>query len=131
MTDQHVEAERPGDPPVVTAWLTDDPRDPVWHPPDGCLYRDLLCQVIDPELGVNIIDLGLVYDLRVTDGLARVRMTMTTPGCPLGAYFEDAIGSSLGGAPGVEQVDLQVVWDPPWRPEMMTDAAKDQLGWRR
>jgi metal-sulfur cluster biosynthetic enzyme len=131
MTDQHVGAGRPDDPPAVIARLTGDPRDPVWHPPDRCLYRDLLCQVIDPELGVNIIDLGLVYDLRVADGVAQVRMTMTTPGCPLGAYFDDAIGRCLAGAPGVEGVDLEIVWDPPWRPEMMSDTAKEQLGWRR
>lgn len=92
--------------------------------------RNLLREVIDPELGVNIVDLGLVYDVTVLDGVARVRMTMTTPGCPLGAYFDDAVQDCLWGAPGVERTQVQIVWDPPWRPEMMSDVAKSQLGWR-
>ncbi|HEY8451466.1 MAG: metal-sulfur cluster assembly factor [Micromonosporaceae bacterium] len=100
-----------------------------WRPPDGCVYRDLLRKVIDPELGVNIVDLGLVYDVRVRDGTARVWMTLTTPGCPLGAYFDDEIRAALGGAPGVDDVDLRIVWEPPWRPEMMNDLARRQLGW--
>src|SRR5690606_19833008 len=76
-------------------------RTPVpWQPPDGCVFRDLLRNVIDPELGVNIVDLGLVYDVRVRDGTARVWMTMTTPGCPLGAYFDDEIRAALGNGPG-------------------------------
>lgn len=127
-TEQPAEAGHHADPPGVTL-PTANPNDPVWHPPGACVYRYILRDVIDPELGVNIIDLGLVYDVRVTDGLAVVRMTMTSPGCPLGAYFDDAITSSLVGAPRVEQVDLQIVWDPPWQPEMMSDEAKTQLGW--
>ena len=105
-----------------------EPKVP-WQPPDRCLYRDLLGEVIDPELGVDIINLGLVYDVKVADGTAQVRMTMTTPGCPLGAYFDDSIRECMQDAPGVEDVDLEIVWDPPWNPEMMTDAAKAQLGW--
>lgn len=99
--------------------------------PDPGLYRELLRDVIDPELGVDIVGLGLVYDVRVDDGVAVVRMTMTTPGCPLGSYLDDAVHNCLWGAPGVDQVDVQIVWDPPWRPEMMSDAAKAQLGWAR
>lgn len=98
---------------------------------DHDLYLDLLREVIDPELGVNIVDLGLVYDVRVADGVAAVRMTMTTPGCPLGGYLDDAVRDCLWGAPGVEDVDVRIVWDPPWRPEMMSDAAREQLGWAR
>ena len=130
MTEHSVATERADDPLSVTAWLDVGADQPVpWHPPDRCLYRDLLREVIDPELGVNIIDLGLVYDVRVADGVAHVRMTLTTPGCPLSAYFDDTIRSALWGAPGVDDIDLQIVWDPPWDPEMMSDAAKAQLGW--
>lgn len=129
MTDQQVAAEPVDGPQRVTAWLTGGKMPVPWQPPDGCLYRELLREVIDPELGVNIVDLGLVYDVRVDDGVAMVRMTMTTPGCPLGAYFDDAIHSCFEGAPQVEQVDLDIVWDPPWRPEMMSSEAKKQLGW--
>ncbi len=95
--------------------------------------RDLLREVIDPEIGVNIVDLGLVYDVRLpADGVVAVRMTLTTPGCPLGGYLDDAIHAVLWGAPGVTEVDVQIVWDPPWDPDqMMTDRAKRQLGWSR
>ncbi|MGH3321748.1 MAG: metal-sulfur cluster assembly factor [Streptosporangiaceae bacterium] len=112
-----------GGPLAVASWLAGeaDPR----------VVVDMLYEVIDPELGVNIVDLGLVYDVRVTGGVARVRMTMTTPGCPLGAYFDDAIPGVLWGVPGVDDVDLGIVWDPPWSPGMMSDAAKRALGWRR
>lgn len=112
------------------AVLLPDPTVP-WDPPARCVYRRLLREVIDPELGVNIIDLGLVYDFQVTDGIARLRMTMTTPGCPLTAYFDDAVHTALADAPGVDDIDLQIVWDPPWSPAMMSDEAKSQLGWRR
>lgn len=92
---------------------------------------DALRSCYDPEIPLNIVDLGLVYDVRVADGVAAVRMTMTTPGCPLGGYLDDAVRDCLWGAPGVEDVDVRIVWDPPWRPEMMSDAAREQLGWAR
>jgi metal-sulfur cluster biosynthetic enzyme len=95
--------------------------------------RELLREVIDPEIGINIVDLGLVYDVGLSgDGVASVRMTLTTPGCPLGGYIDDEIRDILWGAPGVADIDVRIVWDPPWDPdEMMSDWAKDQLGWRR
>jgi metal-sulfur cluster biosynthetic enzyme len=101
--------------------------------PSPEMLRDLLREVIDPEIGINIVDLGLVYDVRLTgDGVAMIRMTLTTPGCPLGGYIDDAIHETLWGAPGVTDVDVRIVWDPPWDPDqMMTDRAKQQLGWRR
>jgi len=95
--------------------------------------RDLLRDVIDPEIGINIVDLGLLYDTRLaSDGTAAIRMTLTTPGCPLGGYLTDAIHDTLQDVPGVAGVDVQIVWDPPWNPdEMMSDWAKDLLGWTR
>jgi metal-sulfur cluster biosynthetic enzyme len=95
--------------------------------------RDLLRDVIDPEIGINIVDLGLLYDIRLSaDGMAAVRMTLTTPGCPLGGYLTDAIHDTLQDIPGVTGVDVRIVWDPPWDPDqMMSDWAKDQLGWLR
>lgn len=95
--------------------------------------RDLLRDVIDPEIGVNIVDLGLLYDTRLAgDGTAAIRMTLTTPGCPLGGYLTDAIHDTLQDVPGVTGVDVQIVWEPAWDPDtMMSDWAKDQLGWNR
>ena len=97
------------------------------------MIRELLREVIDPEIGINIVDLGLVYDIRMSgDGVAAIRMTLTTPGCPLGGYIDDEIRETLWGAPGVYDVDVRIVWDPPWDPDqMMSDWAKQQLGWRR
>lgn len=101
--------------------------------PSADTLRDLLRDVIDPEIGINIVDLGLLYDTRLSgDGTAAIRMTLTTPGCPLGGYLTDAIHDTLQDVPGVTGVDVQIVWDPPWDPgKMMSDWAKDQLGWRR
>lgn len=97
------------------------------------LLRELLREVIDPEIGINIVDLGLVYGIELSGGgVAVIRMTLTTPGCPLGGYIEDAIQEILWGTPGVDDVDVRIVWDPPWDPDdMLSDWAKDQLGWRR
>ena len=96
------------------------------------MIRRLLREVIDPEIGVNIVDLGLLYDVRLSaDGVAAIRMTLTTPGCPLGGYIEDAIQDVLWGVPGVTGVEVRILWDPPWDPDaMMSDWAKEQLGWR-
>jgi metal-sulfur cluster biosynthetic enzyme len=95
------------------------------------LVIDLLFEVIDPELGVNVIDLGLIYGVHVSDRVLQVRMTMTTPGCPLQGYFDDTIRTTVAGIPGIDDTALDIVWEPPWQPEMMSDLAKDQLGWRR
>jgi metal-sulfur cluster biosynthetic enzyme len=95
--------------------------------------RELLRDVIDPEIGINIVDLGLLYDIRLSgDGVAAITMTLTTPGCPLGGYLTDAIHDTLQAVLGVTCVDVQIVWEPSWDPdEMMSDWAKDQLGWKR
>jgi metal-sulfur cluster biosynthetic enzyme len=89
-----------------------------------------LRQVTDPELGINIVDLGLVYDVQMSDGDVRVALTMTTPACPLHAYLTSAAESAIWqDVSDVKSVDIQLVWNPPWNPTMMTEAAKRQLGW--
>ncbi|HEX6460380.1 MAG TPA: metal-sulfur cluster assembly factor [Thermoleophilaceae bacterium] len=93
------------------------------------LVNELLLEVIDPELGVNIVDLGLVYDVRIDGGDVEVVMTLTTPGCPLGGFIEDEIADCLAHAPQIGRVRVTLVWEPPWDPEQMTDAAREQLGW--
>jgi metal-sulfur cluster biosynthetic enzyme len=98
---------------------------------DGDAVLEALHEVIDPELGVNIVDLGLVYDVAIgSDGDVAITMTLTTPGCPLGGYLEDEINGCLRRFPAVRAVSVDLVWEPPGGPAAMTDAAKRQLGWR-
>ena len=92
---------------------------------------EALRTVIDPELGVNIIDLGLVYDAEMLDGQARILITTTTPACPLGPYLTDGIRWALLALDGVLDVSVDVTYEPLWSPDLMTDLAKEQLGWRR
>ena len=91
-----------------------------------CLYA-----VIDPELGVNIVDLGLVYSLDVAGDTAKVEMTMTTPACPLHTYLttgvEHAIRESM---PSIRSVEVDLTFTPRWDPAMMLGRAKYQLGWQ-
>lgn len=90
---------------------------------------EALRQVVDPELGINIVDLGLVYSVDVRDGDVRVTMTMTTPGCPLmGNLLGMADESIRQTVTGVTSVEVELVWNPPWDPSRMSEAAKIQLG---
>ena len=89
----------------------------------------VLRRVIDPELGVNVIDLGLVYELKIQDDHITVVMTMTSTACPLSAYLTDQIGKNLVlSVPGIKSAEVKLVWDPPWGPEKMTDQARRLLG---
>jgi len=90
---------------------------------------DKLREVIDPEIGVNIVDLGLVYECEADKGHAVVTMTLTTAACPMGPYLLDTVEGVLLRQPGIESAEVRVVWDPPWTPSMMSDAARAQLGW--
>jgi metal-sulfur cluster biosynthetic enzyme len=106
-----------------------DPMQLLAAPLTPELVNELLLDVIDPELGVNIVDLGLVYDVRISDRDVEVVMTLTTQGCPLGGFIEDEILDRLAQAPQIGRVAVTLVWEPPWDPEQMTDAAREQLGW--
>lgn len=90
---------------------------------------EALKNVIDPELGLNIVDLGLVYDVKIhDDGGVDIEYSLTTMGCPIGPMIEDQMRSFLRGVPGVEEVRPEFVIRPPWTPEMMSDEAKASLG---
>jgi metal-sulfur cluster biosynthetic enzyme len=92
---------------------------------------DALRDVIDPEIGINVVDLGLVYEADATDGDVRVVMTMTTPACPLGeSMAEEARASIQRHVRGVRSVSVDLVSEPRWRPELMSSAARERLGWR-
>jgi metal-sulfur cluster biosynthetic enzyme len=91
--------------------------------------RDALKAVEDPEIGINIVDLGLVYGIAVQNGTVDVAMTLTTPFCPAGPYITAQVEAVVSSLPGVENVNVELVWSPPWDPRTMcSDEAKDLLG---
>jgi metal-sulfur cluster biosynthetic enzyme len=103
---------------MTTAPLTDD------------LVLETLRQVIDPEIGVNIVDLGFIYRYAGADGKLTVTMTLTTPGCPMHESIAEGVKYVLLNLEGVNDVDVQVVWDPPWHPSMMTEVGRRMTGTR-
>jgi|SRR2546428_9037664 len=84
----------------------------------------------DPEIPVNIYELGLVYDINVDEqkGEVGIRMTLTSPACPVAGSLPPEVEAKVRAVPGVTKASVEVVWDPPWTPEKMTEAAKLQLG---
>jgi metal-sulfur cluster biosynthetic enzyme len=93
--------------------------------------RALLTQVIDPEVGMNIVDLGLVYDVRVVAGRVEVDITMTTPSCPMGGMIVDEARSIVTAAvPPDTEVQVNLVWEPPWDASMMSKHAREHFGWQ-
>jgi metal-sulfur cluster biosynthetic enzyme len=95
--------------------------------------REALKQVIDPELFVNIVDLGLIYDVTITDAEegksnVDVQMTMTSPACPAGPQLLGQSKQVVSNLEGVAAADIRLVMDPPWTPDRMTEDARDQLG---
>jgi metal-sulfur cluster biosynthetic enzyme len=95
----------------------------------GDRVLDALKNVFDPELGINIVDLGLVYDVAVTGGDVHVEYALTTMGCPIGPLIEQQMQAILTQLPGVRSVDAEMVMRPPWSPEMMSEEAKAALGY--
>ncbi len=89
---------------------------------------DLLYNCYDPEIPVNIVDLGLVYDVQVNDDRVNVKMTLTAPGCPAHTQITQEIQQQLESLEGVREVNVEIVWEPPWNPSMMSTAAKQKLG---
>jgi len=93
---------------------------------------DALREVMDPEIGVNIVDLGLIYSAHAVDRGIEIVMTMTTPACPMHSYITEQVESLIGEKfPDAESVAVRLVWDPPWGPQMMSPAAKKRLGWEK
>jgi metal-sulfur cluster biosynthetic enzyme len=84
--------------------------------------------VKDPELNVNVIDLGLIYSIQTHDDQVEVEMTLTTPACPAGPEMLRNAATALEAVPGVVKANVRLVMSPPWSPEKMTDAARDELG---
>lgn len=103
---------------------------PVTALPDEAAIRNLLRQVIDPEAGMNIVDLGLIYRVETTPEKLLIEMSMTSPACPLGEMIIDNIREVLAPAlpPGCV-TDIRLVWEPPWQPSMMSDTSRQHFGW--
>ena len=89
---------------------------------------EALRAVEDPELGMDIVELGLLYDVEVDGANVKVTHTLTSMGCPVGPMIQEGIQDAAGSVPGVEHVDVELVWDPPWTPDRMSDDAKFILG---
>ena len=88
---------------------------------------DEIKKIYDPELPVNIYDLGLIYDVQVNEKKAKIKMTLTSPNCPVAESLPKEVKEGAMQVEGIEDVDLELVWDPPWSKDMMSDAAKLEL----
>ncbi|MBI2206480.1 MAG: metal-sulfur cluster assembly factor [Candidatus Rokubacteria bacterium] len=99
--------------------------------PDTDEILAALRHVIDPEIGIDVVELGLVYEARRQDGHVHVVMTMTTAACPLGESLTEEVKTMIRQhVPGVTSVSVDLVWEPPWQPSMMSASARQRLGWR-
>lgn len=99
-------------------------------PPDIESIRAALRHVADPEIGANIVNLGLVYSIAFDDKLLRVEMTMTSPACPMGDMIVEDVHAALAKVlPATLEPDVRLVWEPPWNPSMMDEATKQHFGW--
>lgn len=89
---------------------------------------EILGDIYDPEIPIDIVNLGLVYGVEVQDSKVNVNMTMTSPGCPAAQQIVTEARLLIEDLPDVEEANIEIVWDPPWTPEMMSEAAKESLG---
>ena len=118
----------------LEGFLAQEPRPDAPAPvePGGDLYEgviEALKDIYDPEIPVNIYDLGLIYDVEITpDHHARIKMTLTTPHCPVAESMPGEVELRVGAVPGIGDAEVELVWDPPWDPQKMSDEAKLELG---
>jgi len=91
---------------------------------------NILQEIVDPEIGANLVDLGLIYEVKVTEGKeVYVKMTLTVPGCPLMNVLPAQIEERIKQLEGVEKITVQLTFDPPWSPDRMSDELKKLYGW--
>jgi|TARA_R100000501_G_scaffold5804_1_gene12876 FeS assembly SUF system protein len=115
----------------LDGFLKSQPNTPVKGAPGGELYEavvETLREIYDPEIPVNIYDLGLIYGIEIVDDHAVVTMTLTTPHCPVAESMPAEVEIRTGAVPGVGSAEVNLVWDPPWDPAKMSDEAKLELG---
>ena len=97
-------------------------------PLNETLILETLRQVVDPEIDCNIVDLGLVYGVAINGGRVSVQMTLTTQGCPMHESIAEGVRMALLNLEGVEDAHVEVVWDPPWHPSMMSELGRARVG---
>ena len=116
----------------LEGFLSQKPAQPAAAEPAGELYEaviEALKEIYDPEIPVNIYDLGLIYDVEITpEHHAKVKMTLTTPHCPVAESMPGEVELRVASVPGVRDAEVNLVWDPPWGPDKMTDEARLELG---
>ena len=116
----------------LEGFLAQQSADAIAESPGGDLYEaviEALKDIYDPEIPVNIYDLGLIYDVEITpEHHARIKMTLTTPHCPVAESMPGEVELRVGAVPGVGDAEVELVWDPPWDPQKMSDEAKLELG---
>ncbi len=123
------EAERPRD--YLAGFLAEKPQPLTGEEPGGALYEAViraLQEIYDPEIPVDIYNLGLVYGVEISGGHAVVTMTLTTPNCPVAESMPGEVEMRVGAVPGIGSAEVNLVWDPPWDPQKMSDEAKLELG---
>jgi len=89
---------------------------------------EVLKSVIDPEIGLDVINLGLVYEIKINDDIVYIKMTMTTPGCPLASWILADAENKIKQLPEVKDVQIELVWDPPWSVDRISEEARKLLG---
>ncbi|MFM2302165.1 MAG: hypothetical protein RLZZ84_1901 [Pseudomonadota bacterium] len=116
----------------LQGFLAEQPADVAPGEPGGDLYEAVIAalrDIFDPEIPVNIYDLGLIYGVEITaDGGVVVTMTLTTPHCPVAESMPGEVELRVGSVPGVRDAEVNLVWDPPWDPAKMSDEARLELG---
>ena len=99
------------------------------QPLDSATVMEALKAVVDPEIGIDMVNLGLIYDVGVSENNITVKMTLTGPGCPVGPMLQSQVYGVAAGLPGARNVQVDLVWTPPWDPRTMaSEEAKDILG---
>jgi FeS assembly SUF system protein len=115
----------------LEGFLSEKPTAPAAGEPGGDVYDAVITalkEIFDPEIPVNIYELGLIYGVDITDGHVVITMTLTTPHCPVAESMPSEVELRVGSVPGVGSAEVNLVWDPPWDPNKMSDEAKLELG---
>ncbi len=116
----------------LPSWFHEETDAPVDTPVDEASLRaqivERLRTILDPEIPVNIYDLGLIYDLEIDNNNVLIKMTLTAPGCPVAQTFPNQVAQRVREVAGVNACEVELVWDPPWDKSLLSEAVKIQLG---